>query len=104
MIPASMASKSECLLSTHCGHSPGSYPASVTNEVRDSLKLWGGGLAIAGLIWLASQSTLFDGLIAEAPADWFWLVVGFLALLNLARFGWGLWERRAANPHNPNRR
>jgi hypothetical protein len=93
-----------------CGSHPdktfavGSYRASVTDDLRNSLKLWGGGIVLAALFWLTLHFNMLDGLSAEVSPDWFWFAVGFLVLLNLAQFAWGLWQRRASNPSNLNRR
>jgi hypothetical protein len=82
----------------------GSYRACVTNDLRNSLKLWGGGILFAALFWLTLHFDLLGGLTDDVTPDWFWFAVGLLAMLNLAQFAWGLWQRRAPNPRNPNHR
>jgi hypothetical protein len=76
----------------------------MTEDLRDSLKLWGGGIAFLGSFWLALHFDLLDGVTDKVPDNWWWLAVGLLSFANMARLGWGLWQRRASNPRNPNRR
>ena len=91
-------------VSTHCGHSCQGYCAAVTDDLRDSLKLWCGGIAFSALFWLTLHFNLLGRLSDKVPAYWFGLAVAVLALFNLTQLGWGLWQRRASNPRNPNRR
>lgn len=65
-------------------------------DLRDSLKLWAGGIAFIAIFWLLLRSDLLKGLADKVPAAWFWLVIGSLAVWNMGQFGWGLWQRRAS--------
>ena len=76
----------------------------MTDDLRDSLKLWCGGIAFSALFWLTLHFNLLGRLSDKVPAYWFGLAVAVLALFNLTQLGWGLWQRRASNPRNPNRR
>ena len=71
----------------------------MSEDARNSISLWVGGLAFFGLFWAALH---FD-VITGVSDTWLWPVLGFVTLINLARTGWGLWKRRASNPRNPNR-
>ena len=76
----------------------------MSEDVRDLLKLWVGGLAFMAIFWAGLRLDLMKGLTDRIPGNWFWLGIGILAIWNGAQFGWGLWQRRASYPHNPNRR
>ncbi len=71
----------------------------MSEDARNSLYLWTGGLLLAGLFWAALHFELLKGV----PEGWLWPVVVTAAVINLAQTGWGFWKRRASNPKNPNR-
>lgn len=92
----------ECPLPTHCRRLSQGYRASMSEDLRDSLRLWVGGLALMAAVWVALRLDLMKSLADRIPANWFWLGMGVLAIWNGAQLGWGLWQRRASNPDNPN--
>lgn len=71
----------------------------MSEDARNSLYLWVGGLAFVGLFWAALR---FEWL-AGAPDRWLWPLVGLVGVINLIQTGFGFWKRRASNPNNPNR-
>ena len=71
----------------------------MSEDARNSLYLWAGGLAVVGLCWAALRLDWLTGV----PDSWLWPLVGAFAVISLARTGRGFWKRRAANPNNPNR-
>lgn len=75
----------------------------MSDDLRNSLKLWAGGIAFIAIFWVASRSNLLNGVTEKVPSKWFWLVIGLLGIWNLGQFAFGLWQRRASNPQNPNR-
>jgi hypothetical protein len=71
----------------------------MTTDARDSIQLWAGGIAYFGLFWAGLQFDLFRGI----SGTWLGSILGIVGIVQLIRFGWGLWQRRASNPANPNR-
>lgn len=71
----------------------------MSEDARNSIYLWAGGLFFAGLFW----AELHYEWLAGVPGGWLWPLVGIVTLANLAELGWRLWKRRASNPKNPNR-
>jgi hypothetical protein len=71
----------------------------LSEDARNSLYLWAGALAFAGLFWAALRFEWLTGV----PNKWFWRVGATIAVINLAQTGWGFWRRRASNPKNPDR-
>lgn len=71
----------------------------MSNDLKDSIFLWLNVIAIAALFWAGLHFRPWDA----ATKTWIGIGGGALGLINLAAFFWGLWERRASNPHNPNR-
>jgi hypothetical protein len=67
-------------------------------DVRSSIYLWLGAVAMGGVLWIGYRSDLFDGM----TKTWIGGLVGLLRVVNLGRFAHGLWQRRASNPNNPN--
>ena len=72
----------------------------MSTDLRNSIYLWAGGLAFFGLFWAALHFKLFSGV----SDTWLWPVLGIMPIVNLLLFLIGLWQRRASNPDNPNRR
>ena len=70
----------------------------MSSDLRNSIRLWMGALLVFGLFWGGLHFKWFDGLSKTWIGD---IGVG-LGAVNLARLFWGLWQRRAANPNNPN--
>lgn len=70
----------------------------VSEDARNSIYLWVGGLSYGGLFWAALHFDAFRG----ASNTWLWPVLGLVTLINLAKIVWGFWKRRASNPRNPN--
>ncbi|HEX8214805.1 MAG TPA: hypothetical protein VF582_04960 [Allosphingosinicella sp.] len=96
-------------LSTHCTiswrlHGSVGYCASVSEGLRDSLKLWAGGIAFMAIFWALLRLDLLNEHADHVRPRWFWFGIGLLALWNLGQFGWRLWQRRGSNPDDPNRR
>jgi len=70
----------------------------MSEDLRNQLKLWAGGIAFIAIFWVLLRSDLLKGVVDEVPTAWFWLMIGILAIWNLGKFGWGLWQRRASKP------
>ncbi|HEY0086896.1 MAG TPA: hypothetical protein VGB65_13450 [Allosphingosinicella sp.] len=68
-------------------------------DLRNSIELWAGGLLLFGFFWAGLKFNLFLGI----SGTWFGALAGAVGAVQLIRFGWGLWQRRASNPSNPNR-
>lgn len=66
-------------------------------DARNSILLWVGALVCFGLGWAALQ--------IDTPERTPWLSGLFTLIggVNLARFFFGIWQRRASNPSRPNR-
>jgi hypothetical protein len=80
------------------------YPAprripTMSADLRNSIALWAGGLLYFGFFWAGLQLDLFRGI----SGTWLGVFAGAVGAVQLIRFGWGLWQRRASNPSNPNR-
>ena len=73
-------------------------------DVRNSLNLWAGGVAFAAIFWIVVRFDFFESVVGHIPSGLLLLVMGALGVWNLGQAGWGLWQRRASNPDNPNRR
>lgn len=71
----------------------------MTDDQRDSIHLWVWVAALFGLAWGITRFDLFHGVAEklQSMSD----VFGLLGLISFAR---GIWQRRASNPRNPNRR
>ncbi len=67
-------------------------------DLRNSIFLWVGTIVLVGLFWAMLK---FD-FLADVPDSWVWPVTGALAVINAIWFLFGLWQRRASNPDNPN--
>ena len=76
----------------------------MSEDLRNSLKLWAGGIAFIAIFWVLLRSDVLNGLTEKVPSQWFWVVIGFIGIWNIAQVSFGLWQRRASNPQNPNRR
>ncbi len=68
-------------------------------DARNSIYAWGIVTAFFAVGWAA----LHFGLVPSSPR-WFLWIMGVLGVLNLAKFTFCLWQRRASNPKNPNLR
>lgn len=68
-------------------------------DARNSIALWVGGLLFFGLFWAGLKFRLLDGL----SGTWLGTILSIVSLVQLILFIWGLWQRRASNPANPNR-
>ena len=75
----------------------------MSEDFRNSLKLWAGGTAFIAIFWVESRFDLLNGITEKVPSKWFWFVIGLLGVWNVGQLGIGLWQRRASNPRNPNR-
>jgi len=64
----------------------------MSEDLRNSLKLWAGSIAFIGISWVVLRSNL----LGDVPTEWFWIGIGVAAIWNLGQFGWGLWQRRAS--------
>ena len=71
----------------------------VSEDARNSIYLWIGGLAYFGFFWAFLQYDVFRGL----SDTWLWPLLGIITVINLAQIAWGFWKRRASNPDNPNK-
>ncbi len=67
-------------------------------DLRISIFLWVGAIAGVALFWAALKLEFLSGV----PDSWVWPVVGALAVIDGTRLLFGLWQRRASNPNNPN--
>jgi hypothetical protein len=76
----------------------------MSEDLRNSLKLWAGGIAVVGIIWAAARLDQLTGFMNHEAFIWFCLVTAPLTIWSMGQVGWGLWQRRASNPDNPNRR
>lgn len=65
----------------------------VSEDARNSIYLWVGGLAFFGLFWGDMQLDLFRGV----SDTWLWPLLGIIAVIEIARTGWLFWKRRATN-------
>ena len=72
----------------------------MSEDARNSIYLWVGGLSFFGLFWSALQFDVLEGV----PDWWFWSLVSVAGAVNIAQTIWGFWKRRASNPDNPNHR
>lgn len=71
----------------------------MSEDARNSIYLWVGGLAFFGLFWAALH---FQWPIGVSD-KWLWPIVGIVAVINISQTLWGLYRLRAYNPDNPNR-
>ena len=72
----------------------------MSEDARNSIYLWVGGLAFFGLFWAALHFEVFEGV----SDTWLWPLLGIAAVFNLGHVALGFWKRRASNPNNPNHR
>jgi hypothetical protein len=76
-----------------------SHEARVVSKESVNLISMVAGIAIMfGVLWACVHFNIVDAI----PADWVWPFVAAAAVIELSRFSWGLWQRRASNPNNPN--
>jgi hypothetical protein len=68
----------------------------MSEDARDSLKLWAGGIAVGLVVWVIARFDLLDRLDQRVSGDRSWPALGFMLLWNLGWFGWGLWRQRAS--------
>jgi len=72
----------------------------MTEDVRNSVYLWGATIAIFALLWAGLHFHALDWI-----PDWaLWPMVGIAAVGNLAQFVWGIWTRRASSSDVSNQR
>jgi uncharacterized membrane protein len=76
----------------------------MSEDVRNSLNLWAGGIAFGAILWIVVRFDSLTGPVGQVPSGLLLLVTSALGVWNLGQGGWGLWQRRASNPDNPNRR
>lgn len=67
-------------------------------DLRNSISLWIGGVAYFGVFWASLHFNLFRGVGRR-----FGVILGIVAVIHMTQLLWGLWQRRASNPANPNR-
>lgn len=73
----------------------------MSDDLRTSLKLWLDVTLFVGLMVICGavlREVLSDAQLSEAfdrTPSWVWLLATVWGLLNLGRFGLGLWQRRA---------
>lgn len=72
---------------------------TMTPDARNSILLWAGGIGFLGVFWAGLQFDLFRGV----SSTWLGTALGVVGIVQLIRFGRGLWQRRASNPANPNK-
>lgn len=70
----------------------------MTSDARDSVRALVTVGAFFGFTWAALHYGWLDGL----SNTWVGIVGGALTATNLVWFVRGIWQRRAANPNNPN--
>ncbi|WP_176592004.1 hypothetical protein [Sphingobium sp. EM0848] len=64
----------------------------MSEDARNSINLWLGGLAFFGLFWAGLHFRALEWI----PNWLLWPLVGLAALGNLTRLAWGLWKRHAS--------
>lgn len=64
----------------------------MSTDLRNSIYLWAGAIAVFGLFLVAAR---FD-VLAGVPRTWIACGLGLLAVINICQFLWGLWQRRAS--------
>ncbi|MCP6172591.1 hypothetical protein NL400_26915, partial [Klebsiella pneumoniae] len=69
----------------------------MSTDVRNSIGLWAGSIALFGVLWALWHFKWFDGI----SDGWFGSIAGLAGFVNLALFFHGLWQRRESNPDNP---
>jgi len=65
----------------------------VTNDARNSIYLWVGGIAFFGLFWAG----LHFNLLGWIPDKWLWPALGIILAINMAQSVWGFWRRRTSS-------
>lgn len=70
----------------------------MSEDARNSIYLWIGGLALGGLFWAVLYFDVFRG-VSDA---WLWPLLGTILVINLAQTAWGFWKRRASNSRDLN--
>ena len=63
----------------------------MSQDARNSIYLWAGGIAFALLFWLTLRIDLFEGV----PIEWLQGALAIAGLVSLFRFARGLWSRRS---------
>ena len=71
----------------------------MTEDARNSITLWIGGLAVFGLFGLGLHFNVFSG-ISDA---WLWPLLSVAIAVNLAQTVWRIWKRRASDSKNSRR-
>lgn len=69
----------------------------MSDDARNSIYLWVGGLAFFGIFWAG----LHYDLLAGASDRWLWPILGIILIVNLAEAAWKFWKRRRPGDDNP---
>ncbi|MES2288156.1 MAG: hypothetical protein V4530_00350 [Pseudomonadota bacterium] len=70
----------------------------MNHDARNSIYLWVGGLAFAGVIWAGLHFNVLGGV----PDQWLWPLVAIVGVANIIQTAWGFWKRRASSSSKPN--
>ena len=70
----------------------------VSEDARNSIYLWIGGLAYFGVWWARLHYDVFKGV----SDTWLLPLLGIIMVTNLVHTAWGFSKRRASNSDNPN--
>lgn len=65
----------------------------MSEDARNSVYLWVGGMAFFGLFWACLHFDVLTGV----SSTWIWRVLVIITLINLAQTGWGFLRRRASD-------
>jgi len=69
----------------------------VSEDARNSVYLWVGGLTFFGLYWASLHFEVFSGV----SKIWLWPMLGIVTVINLAQTSWRFWKRRASEADKP---
>lgn len=72
----------------------------MSTDMRNSIRLWAGALALFGLFWAVLHFDLLSAASGFSP----WWIAGIAGLAQLLILVRGLRDRRATNPDHPSPR
>lgn len=68
----------------------------MNSDLRNSLALWAWAIGFGIFFWVFTRFDVLTDAIDKVPDPWLSIVFGVLAVWNLGRLIWGLWQRRAS--------
>jgi hypothetical protein len=77
---------------------PTGWRKKMSEDARNSISLWVGGLAFFGLFWAGLYLDIFRGVWDS----WFGVLLAIAVAINIGLTVRGFWRRRASSPNNPN--